>query len=218
MLEHTKIDRYLRRWNVGSRLECLTITKKHKTIAPKITGCNLESSIKTYYFTEMTGKNASKRLEEQVALYKECYTISSNNSIHATLAFNERLHHDDLTSVTVRFLQELADHLCVQFSDLSVFGIMIQRERTVYPGTLPALPEVHAHLIVKSPRPRSTGRTVAKLKDETKDSIQEAMLDDVDSIVFRRIRDVVDLLDYLQGWKNLGSTHLAQRNFILEVK
>lgn len=135
---------------------------------------------------------AMKELQAKVLPYKG----SHSTTVHCSISFQKSYGKELVIKTTNQFLETLAQHIGCKAAGLQVAGVLIG-EYIHSPDAL-----FHAHLIVKSPKARKTGKTVARIQ-EHHDSIQEQMHGGAfNSFQLIPIYGLDGLLDYITGVKN----------------
>lgn len=149
---------------------------------------------------ENTAKNATISIQSKVAVYNESIRFKHSNSIHACLSFHRGENRQSIQADLNRFIERLAVSAGVGLHTLAVAGLVIEAEEPVAVGMTETITASHAHLLVRSPKSRVTGKTVARVREHLPE-IQKN-LKSVSSMVLEPVFDLPRLLDYFTGEHN----------------
>lgn len=115
-----------------------------------------------------------------------------NNSIHVVGTFQKGATLYDIDQALATLMQELARHLGIGQYGLGRLGVVLMR------------PVPHVHMIIKSIKSRKTGLTCSRLPGNALDSIKVKWKEQTgETLYFRPVYDVRNLIDYITGWKNV---------------
>ena len=158
--------------------------------------------------------SASEWFRESVSVYNESPPtdeptiptgqIKHRNSVHVALTFDRGATLEEITVAMDRFVNILSNKTEVQCRRFFIAGVMIEEQVRPLPG-LPSQPACHAHLVIRSPKGRRTGRTVARIQ-EHHPAIMDGLSDSaLHSFVMEPVYDLPGLLAYITGPKNLSN-------------
>ena len=118
-----------------------------------------------------------------------------STSAHLAVRFHPGSTLPDARAGLERLLNILATKVDVYRGRLFVVGILLQEE----PGHL------HAHMAVKSPKSRKSGKTISRIREHLP-AVQDGVSDSsVRSFTLEPVHDVTGLFAYIVGPKNLSS-------------
>ena len=116
-----------------------------------------------------------------------------SNSAHLAVRFHPGSTFLDARAGLERLLNILATRVDIYRGRLFVVGVILQEE----PGHL------HAHLAIKSPKSRKSGRTISRIREHLP-AVQEGVSDSaVRSFTLEPVHDLTGLFDYITGPRNL---------------
>lgn len=164
---------------------------------------------------ESASLSVAEWFRETVSLYKESLTpdetttptgqIKHRNTVHVALTFDRGATLEEITVAMDRFVNVLSNLTEVQRRRFFIAGALIEEQVHPLPG-LPGQPACHAHLVIRSPKGRKSGKTVARIQ-EHHPTILDGLSDSaLNSFTMEPVFNLPGLLDYVTGPRNLGST------------
>ena len=116
-----------------------------------------------------------------------------SNSAHLCVRFRPGSTIPDAKTGMERLLNALSTKVDIHRGRLFAVGVLLQEE----PG------HMHAHLLVKSPKSRKSGKTIARIREHLPDVMDGIADSSVRSFALEPIHDLPGLFDYVVGPKNL---------------
>ena len=156
--------------------------------------------------------SSAEWFRETVTMYNESPTpdetttttgqIKHRNSVHVALTFNRGATLEEITMAMDRFVNILSNKTEVQRRRFFIAGVLIEEQAHPLPG-LPSQPACHGHLVIRSPKGRKSGRTVARIQEHHADIMDGLSDSALHSFVMAPVFNLPGLLAYVVGPKNL---------------
>ena len=165
----------------------------------------MEKDLSRLKINQITDISAAVKEFKTIGIYesdishKEDTSWKHSNSAHISTTFHPGSTYPECIMALERFLNGLTFAINLFRGRIVVHGVLLETRQE-------GNPLFHGHFLVKSPKSRKSGKTIARCR-ELHASIQEGISDSaLKSFVIEPIHDLEGAIAYLTGPRNLCST------------